>query len=108
MREGMAEHDKAEINKGIREFFISYMESKGYQLVGKALYKKHVVIKFMHGGYRIRIFDNNKEHKFTNIAMSLTPTTVAKADALYELLEVERKEMGTKAWRERIKQDKEQ
>jgi len=94
-------------NREIKDFFISFAKKKGYVLDGRILKKGYVVIVIMHAGRRIRLFDTNPKHKFSYIALPLTPTNELEANYFYDSLELAKKEMGSKAWSDKIKREKE-
>lgn len=105
MQESLSERIKKtqERNKIITDFFTDYMENRGYKFIGKTMKKGFVVIILMHGGRTMRLYDNNTDHKFTDIALCLTPVNVNQADAFYIMFELEKKEMGSKEWKRNLK-----
>lgn len=90
---------RAEENRKIREFFIGYMKGKFYELDGKKLKKGFVVLTLMNSGRRVRGTDTNPDHKFPHIFTCLTPVNLEQADALYDMFELERKEMGKEIYK---------
>lgn len=90
--------------KRVKAFFEDFLKEKLYEDHDGIFSKGFVVVKFMFGGKMISAKDLNPDHKQDHIVLCKTPSTRIQAESLYELLEFERKEMGSKAWK--IKQDR--
>lgn len=96
-------------NKEKVQFFTDYLLDKGYiQQEDNSFINGFVTIRFMMGGTRVRGTDSNPEHAYYPIAIFLTPTNITEAGVIYNLLEIERKEVGSKAWKKIREQRKQE
>ena len=86
-------------NRELKEFFIGFLEDKGYNNHDGKMSKGFVVINFMANGKMIRAADKNPTHSHGHIVSCKTPPTIEDADTWYFLLEIEKKEMGSSAWK---------
>jgi hypothetical protein len=85
--------------KEMMGFFIEYLENKGYTNHDGKLSKGYVIINFMANGKMIRATDENPNHAHQHIVSCKTPSTEQDADTWYELLEIGKKEVGSRAWK---------
>lgn len=86
-------------SKEIMEFFMDYLEDRGYRNHDGKLSKGYVIINFMANGKMIRATDENPNHAHKHIVSCQTPSNEQDADSWYKLLEIGKKEVGSKAWK---------
>jgi hypothetical protein len=86
-------------HREIKQFFIAFLEEKGYNNHDGKLSKGYVIINFMANGRMIRATDENPNHSHQHIVSCKTPSNTQDAESWYKLLEIGKKEVGTKAWK---------
>jgi hypothetical protein len=86
-------------NREIKEFFISYLEDRGYNNHDGKLSKGFVIINFMANGKMIRATDENPNHSHQHIVSCQTPKNIEDADCWFRLLDIDKKEVGSNAWK---------
>jgi len=86
-------------NRDLKDFFISILEDRGYSSHEGKLSKGFVIVDFMANGKMIRATDGNPTHSHKHIVTCKTPSTTGDADVWFDLLEIEKKEVGSRAWK---------
>ena len=85
--------------------FFNYLDERNYKKHDKNKYSKGYIIITLIGrqGNYISMIDTNPDHKLSKLGLCKTPTNIIESDILFKLFELEKKEIGTKAWKQ-IKQ----
>jgi hypothetical protein len=80
---------------GIKNDFIEYLIQHGFNNSGKGLFAKgYVTIKFISGGRRIVILNNDVRIKHEHIVTCLVPLDVGQADTIFSMCQIERAVSG--------------
>ena len=87
------------MSKLTENYFTSFLEERGYKRYDNKFTKGFVIVTMMGNYKRCWMEDKNPRHKYPHIVTSLSPTNLQEAEILFKLLEIERKEIGTKNWK---------